>query len=283
MNISISNKHLTASVNQQGAELTSLKDHSNEYIWEGNPEFWGKHSPILFPIVGTLKNNTFRYNEKDYSMSRHGFARENKFEVSYQDGESVIFSFVSNEETLKVYPFNFELQLKYTLKGKSLFLDYSVKNTGNTTMPFSLGAHPAFALPGNFEDYSLQFEKDEALVSAQLDNDLLSNKTTLLGSDNGKLFLNYSIFENDALIFKELESKSVAILRNGKAYLKVSFKDFPHLGIWTKLNAPFLCIEPWQGYSDTLDASGNLFDKEGIILLNSDKEFSAGFSIEILR
>ena len=283
MNISISNEHLTAAISQHGAELTSLKDSTTEYMWEGNPEFWGKHSPILFPIVGTLKNNTYRYNNKDYNMSRHGFARDNKFEVSYQDGESVVFSFVSNEETLKVFPFEFELQLKYTLKGKSLLLDYSVKNTGSNTMPFSLGAHPAFALPGNFEDYSLQFEKDEAFVSTRLENDLLSDKTILLGSENGKLELDYSLFEDDALIFKELESKSVAIQKDGKAFLKVTFNDFPHLGIWTKINAPFLCIEPWQGYSDALDASGNLYDKEGIVLLNPDNEFNAGFSIEILR
>lgn len=283
MNITITNQHLKAVINPLGAELTSLKDNNREYIWEGNPEFWGKHSPVLFPIVGTLKDNTYTYNGKQYTMTRHGFARDNHFAVKEHDSRSVIFSLRSNEETKKQFPFDFELELKYTLKDTSLFLDYTIKNNGSADMPFSIGAHPAFALPGNFEDYSLQFEKDEALVSSQLENDLISDKTVTIAANEGELPLSYPLFENDALIFKTLQSNTVEIKKAGIPFLKVAYEDFPHLGIWTKQNAPFLCIEPWQGYSDSFTGNGNFTDKEGIILLNPGKEFSAGFSIQIIR
>ena len=282
MNITITNDHLTAHINPMGAELTSLKDSNNEYIWEGNPEFWGKHSPILFPIVGTLKNNTYTYNDKQYSMTRHGFARDNKFVVKEHDSKSVTFSFTSNEETKKQYPFDFELELKYTLKSSTLFLDYTVRNTGSETIPFSLGAHPAFALPGNFEEYSLKFQQEENLIATQLENDLLSDKTITIASKNREVALNYNLFKNDALIFKTLESDYIEIQKQGKSFLKVGFEDFPHMGIWTKQNAPFLCIEPWQGYSDTFNANGVFTDKEGIVLLDTESEYNAGFYIEIL-
>lgn len=283
MNITITNNDLTAVINPQGAELTSLKDNNNEYIWEGNPEFWGKHSPVLFPIVGTLKDNTYNHEGKQYSMTRHGFARDNHFAVKEHNSRSVTFGFASNKETKKQYPFDFELELKYTLKDKTLFLDYTVKNTGNADLPFAIGAHPAFALPGNFEDYSLHFEKSEPLVSSQLDNDLISNKSVTISTNDGVLPLSYSLFENDALILKALQSKHIEIEKNGIPFLKVAFESFPHLGIWTKQNAPFICIEPWQGYSDAFDSNGNLQDKEGIILLGTGKEFNTGFSIQILR
>ncbi|RDI04438.1 aldose 1-epimerase family protein [Flavobacterium sp. AG291] len=283
MNVTITNEFLTATINPLGAELISLKDSSNEYIWEGNPEFWGKHSPILFPIVGTLKDNTYTYEGNDYNMTRHGFARDNHFVVKERDSRSVVFSFSSNEETLKQYPFTFELELKYTLKEKTLHLDYTVKNLGDKIQLFALGAHPAFALPGNFEDYSLTFEKEEGLISSQLENDLVSEKTVKIESDKNKLVLSHKLFENDALIFKTLISKKITLNKLDTPFLNVNFHDFPHLGIWTKANAPFLCIEPWQGYSDSSTSTGKLEDKEGIVLLATGKEYNAGFSIEILR
>jgi len=282
LNITITNNKLTAHINPHGAELISLKDENKEYMWEGNPDFWGKHSPILFPIVGTLKDNTYTHNGFAYTMTRHGFARDNKFAVKEHDSKSVTFSLVSNTGTKKLYPFDFELELKYTLKDSTLHLGYTVRNTGKETMPFSLGAHPAFALPGDFKEYSLKFEKEETLTATQLENDLLSDKTTSIRADNAELPLEYRLFTNDALIFKALESDYVEIKNQGKAFLKVRFEDFPHMGIWTKENAPFLCIEPWQGFSDSNNASGVLSDKEGIINLEPHTEYNAGFYIEIL-
>ena len=282
MDITITNQQLTATINPKGAELNSLKNSTNtEYIWEGDAKYWGKHSPVLFPIVGTLKNNSYLYEGQVHALSRHGFARDNTFTVKQQTEDSVTFSLTSNDDTRRVYPFDFELELVYTLKGNTLQLGYIVTNKGDKPLPFSIGAHPAFALPGNFESYSLQFEKDEPLVSTQLADDLLSDKTDILPTQNGNLPLTYKLFENDALIFKSLQSRAVTIKKSDKNVLKVSYPNFPHLGVWTKENAPFLCIEPWQGYSDSPDTKGNLIEKEGIILLNAGEKYTSGFTVEV--
>lgn len=281
-NITLSNGTLTATINPKGAELNSLKDSNTEYIWEGDPKFWGKHSPVLFPIVGALKNNSYLYNSQTYALSRHGFARDTVFSVKQQDNSSVTFSLVSNEETKKVYPFDFELEVVYTLNGKTLEIRYNVINKGSGNLPFSIGAHPAFALPGNFESYSLVFEHNEPLVSTQLENDLISATTVNIPANGGVLPLKHQLFENDALIFKQLQSKAVTITYKEEPLLKVHFTDFPHLGIWTKEGAPFICIEPWQGYSDSVNSNGIFTEKEGIIDLPEGKAFTAAFSIEII-
>lgn len=189
---------------------------------------------------------------------------------------------MANQDTRRVYPFDFELQLHYSFSGNSLNIDYVVKNQGTAAMPFSLGAHPAFALPKEFGSYSLQFEKEEELITTQLEHDLLSTNTKNIPAPNGLLPLSYSLFEHDALIFKNLQSKEIALLEGDTPVLKVNFKDFPHMGIWTKDNAPFICIEPWQGYSDAEGATGNILEKEGMIHLDSGSVYKAGLSITIL-
>lgn len=203
MNTTISNSNLTAKINPLGAELYSLKDNTDkEYIWEGNPKFWGKYSPILFPIVGTLKNNSYTYNGKGYDLSRHGFARDMDFELVDKKENSATFLIQSSEETLKVYPFKFELQIIYAIEINTLSIAYKVINKGISEMPFSIGAHPAFALPGHFDDYSIQFDKEEPLEYYLLENDLISNQTKKLVLKDKLIPLNYSLFENDALILK---------------------------------------------------------------------------------
>jgi len=279
----IANKNIEAAINHKGAELISLKTKSGtEYIWEGNPAFWGKHSPVLFPIVGTLKNNNYIYNGHAYSLSRHGFARDMEFRLSEKTNDSAVFSLLYNEETLKVYPFKFELQLIYTLEENSLNIAYKVINMENSELLFSIGAHPAFALGGTFEEYSIEMEKPEKLEYHLLDNDLLSDKTKTIAPKDNSFDLNYPLFENDALIFKRLESESLTILNKQQPFLRISFKGFPFLGIWTKQNAPFICIEPWYGHSDTTGSNGNLTDKQGIQKLDVNSIFNATFSITIL-
>ena len=283
MTTTIKNSNLSAEINPFGAELISLKSNNNkEYIWEGNPDFWGKHSPVLFPIVGTLKNNSFLYEGTQYHLSRHGFARDMTFELIEKKENSATFSIKSSMETLKKYPFEFELQLIYTLHNSNLDIEYKVINTGKSKMPFSIGAHPAFALVGNFKNYSIAFEKEEPLEYHLLENDLISSKTATIQLNQKQIPLTYDLFENDALIFKKLQSNALTILEDSNPVLTVHFEDFPSLGIWTKMNAPFLCIEPWFGYSDTNENSGNLFEKEGIQVLDKNQTFQAKFSIEIL-
>ena len=281
--ITLSNNIISAQIKTLGAELCSLKSNSNrEYIWEGNPAFWGKHSPVLFPIVGTLKNNTFYHNDKEYTLSRHGFARDMEFQLVEKTESSATFSLQSNSETLKNYPFKFELQIQYILIGTTIELAYRVINKDNTDILFSIGAHPAFALPRDFEDYSLAFEEVEPLEYTLLENDLVSKQTEKIKTNSNTVPLTYELFERDALIFKTLKSNSLTIVEKENPILKVQFEDFPNLGIWTKVGAPFICIEPWFGYSDTTENTGNLFEKEGIIVLKTDTTFQAKFSIEIL-
>jgi galactose mutarotase-like enzyme len=279
----ISNSKLTAKINPLGAELCSLKDNKEkEYIWEGNPTFWGKHSPILFPIVGTLKNNSYHYSGVEYHLSRHGFAREMEFKLLYKSENSATFSIENSEETLKKFPFYFELQICYTLNENILDIEYKVINQGSSPMPFSIGAHPAFVLTEDFENYSISFNQEEPLEYYLLENDLISNTTKKLDVEHQKTTLNYALFENDALIFKSLQSNSLTIIENLKPMLKVNFEGFPSLGIWTKKDAPFLCIEPWFGYSDTENNFGDLFQKEGILVLETKEIFQSKFNIEIL-
>jgi len=279
----ISNSTIKASINTKGAELISLQNQNNkEFIWEGNPEYWGKHSPVLFPIVGTLKNNSYTFDSETYHLSRHGFARDSEFEIIIKTETQVVFSLQSTASTRKLYPFEFELQISYTVFENELIIGYKIINNDAIEMPFSIGGHPAFALSKKFEAYSLAFEYSENLVSYQLENDLLSDKTCIIPMENNKLPLTYSLFENDALIFKKLQSKRISILENNIPILHLKFDDFPNFGIWTKNNAPFICLEPWLGYSDTSNCSGSIIEKEGIQFVDSKTTFECQFSIEIV-
>ncbi|CAD0008790.1 aldose 1-epimerase family protein [Flavobacterium salmonis] len=284
MNTIISNSKLKASIKLHGAELFSLLDNGNkEYMWNGDPNFWPKHSPILFPIVGSLKNESYTFNEKEYNLGRHGFARDMEFQLIKKTESSATFSLSYNEETLQKYPFKFELQIIYKLEEHKLNIEYKVINKGETKLPFSIGAHPAFSLPEKFSNYSIQFEKEEKLKYSLLEDGLISNTTKILETVNNEVSLNYKLFENDALVFKRLKSNSLTIFQNSKPYIKVDFKGFPNLGIWTKENAPFICIEPWFGYSDTVEKFGDLFKKEGILILEANQTFNTSFEIEIFN
>ncbi len=284
MKASISNSFLSLSVLSKGAELCSLQllATAKEYIWEGDPAFWGKHSPVLFPIVGTLKNNQYYYNELEYHLLRHGFARDNEFELIINEESRLVYALKSNEATKKLYPFEFELQIGYTINEQVLTISYTVINKGAVDMPFSIGAHPAFALNKPFNHYSLAFEKQETLNCYPLKEDLIDNNPFTIELKDRKLDLEYRLFEKDALIFKELQSKEVTILENDRAILKVNFADFKSLGLWTKVGAGFICIEPWLGYSDGTEVSGKIEEKEGILFVTPERSFECQFTVELL-
>ena len=285
MKASISNSFLSLSVLSKGAELCSLQSlaTAKEYIWEGDSAFWGKHSPVLFPIVGTLKNNQYNYNGVGYHLLRHGFARDNEFELIINEESRLVFALKSNEATKKLYPFEFELQIGYTINEQVLTISYTVINKGAVDMPFSIGAHPAFALNNPFNHYSLAFEEQETLNCYPLKEDLIDNNPYTIELKDRKLDLEYSLFEKDALIFKELQSKKVTIMENDKAMLKVNFADFKSLGLWTKVGAGFICIEPWLGYSDGTEASGNLEEKESIQFVKAKGSYECQFTIELIN
>jgi galactose mutarotase-like enzyme len=232
---------------------------------------------IWLSFLSYLKDNDIEGDVAFITNNKHDF-----FEVKEKTDLEVVFSLKQTGATLEKYPFNFELQISYTLTNSVLKIGYKVINNNDFSMPFSIGAHPAFALPSDFKNYELLFEKSEKLIVSTLENDLISNATYILPMENNSLRLNYSLFENDALIFKTIASKSVTITENKIPFLKVHYNDFPSLGIWTKSQAPFICIEPWIGYADTIENNGNLEDKEGIQILGENKTFETNYLIEIL-
>ena len=282
MNITISNQQIKATINTLGAELIRLEKKNQNYIWTIDETYWNKTSPILFPIVGRLKNDTYTIEGKTYELPRHGFARNFEFELEHQTENTVVLLFTENQETLKHYPFQFELRLKYELIENSLKINYSILNKSQETMPFSIGAHPAFAIDGLFSDYTLDFNQSENFISYELEKEQFNNSFKKIPSENGKINLDYALFEKDALVFKHLKSNTLTLLRKNQPYISVEFKGFPYLGIWTKPNAPFLCIEPWCGLADNVNHNGNIYEKEGIQLLDNNVEFEREINITLL-
>ena len=267
---SISNKNISATINSKGAELVQLTQNNQNYIWEIDEQFWNKTSPILFPIVGRLKNDEYRIYEETYSLPRHGFARDCEFEVVEKNVSKIVFELVSNQTTLTHYPFAFCLRLSYELVENKIILTYETKNLSSDKMPYSIGAHPAFKIE-NIEEYSLSFPNDKELTFHSLENELYDNKTNRVSLENNKLALNYNYFRTDALVLKKFNSNEFSLLKAEKPYATFKLTNFPHLGIWTKNNAPFICIEPWNGYADNNDTNGNIFDKKGITILEPEE------------
>lgn len=282
MNYEIKNSFIKAKIKLFGAELNSLQkiDEDLEYIWQGNPKYWARHSPVLFPIVGRLKNDSYFYKNKKYSLSQHGFARDKEFELIKKGEDFIEFRLKNDEETLKNYPFLFELNISYKLEKTKLIISYKVKNRSEDRLYFSIGAHPAFNISsGDF----LDFEDVRTSKRYFLDDKGLIYKNQEVSFTKNSLILDEEIFKNDALVFNDNNIKSIILRdKNSNKILKVEFKDFPYLGVWSKPNlAPFVCIEPWFGVADEENSNQNIEDKRGVQVLLKDELFSCFYSIEV--
>ena len=285
---SISNDIISIEVSNRGAELQSLyhKQHQIQYMWSADPLFWAKKSPVLFPIVGGLKENTYRYNGKDYKLNRHGFAREHDFVLSEQSNTSLTFSLRSNDETQLVYPFSFMFSVKYTLDENKVHVSFIVENMGDQPMLFSVGAHPAFSVPliegTTYSDYHLKFDEAENAEIWTLSKEGLIEKPVPFLHGQSTLQLKKELFYKDALVFKNLQSTSISIVSDKTPHgVKVDFDGFPYMGIWAAKDADFVCIEPWCGIADNVNASGNLNDKEGIQSLSAGDKFARTYTVEV--
>jgi galactose mutarotase-like enzyme len=281
MQTTLKNEHLTATINHNGAELTSLIKNGENFIWDIDETYWNKTSPVLFPIVGALKNNDYQLNGQHFNLPRHGFARNQTFDLQQHNATEALFSIKQSPETLAVYPFDFEFQIHYTLISNVLEIKYVVINNSENPMPFSVGAHPAFKIKDKFENYSLVFDKEIPLTTYKLKQDLFSGETEEILLKNNILALKNELFEQDALVFKNNATDSLTMLYKGNPILQLRFSDFPYLGIWSKANAPFVCLEPWCGLADNASHEGNILEKEGINILASGQQFTAAFDVEI--
>ncbi len=272
MNITLENNCLKISVKSKGAELYSVfrKDCQLEYMWGGDPSVWGKTSPILFPIVGTLKNNTFIYGGESYTLPRHGFARDSEFEIAELDQQHVVFLLKESVDSLKNYPFTFELFVKYALDTDVLKVTYEVKNTATKPLYFSIGAHPAFKVPltkeTQYEDYFLEFDAIENARRWPINKEgLIAPVAVPFFNDSSRIDLSHKLFQDDALVFKDIRSNKIYLKTDRDVHgLEFSFEGFPFLGIWAAKGGNFVCIEPWCGIADSSDHNHLLNNKEGI-------------------
>ena len=290
MQYSLSNQQLELKVNSLGAELCSVKAKADqlEYIWQADPGLWARHAPNLFPVVGKLRKGQFSYGGNQYALPQHGFARDLEFICIEETTDRLSFELTANEETLRIYPFHFSLQISYFLEGDTLNISYSVFNPDHKILYMSLGAHPAFNVPlqahETFEDYELQFNGMNALTVNKLHDGLIADETKVLHLSDHKLHLNASLFEKDALVLKHAQVRELRLssTRSGRG-VEMSCEDWPFFGIWTKPGtSQFLCLEPWYGIADSDHASGALEEKEGIITVPSEQYFRCAYRLKFL-
>ncbi|MGA8853174.1 MAG: aldose 1-epimerase family protein [Christiangramia sp.] len=287
---SIENEFLKITIKETGAELCSIlnKENKKEYIWQADPEIWGSHAPNLFPIIGVIKNGKYIFEGKEYEVPKHGFIRHNEnIRLKERSEHQLVFELLYSEETLKMYPFKFDFRIAFTLNGKSLEVNHHIINLDQKPIFFSVGGHPAFNIQQfeneKIEDYSLVFDQKMDLSTYLLnDEGLVSSITEGVLDNEHKIRLSKNIFNKDALIFKNIESKKVDLVsaENGKI-LSVEYSDFKNLGIWAKPGAPYVCIEPWLGIADVEGTDQDLKNKEGIIKLEVENEFNADYTISI--
>lgn len=283
----IENEQLKVDIKTKGAELDSIFSKKNklEYMWGADPAFWPKKSPILFPIVGTVKQNTYYYDNVPFQLNRHGFARDMEFSVTTQNGTSITMTLAADPTTLKVYPFPFTLSVTYTVDANELAVTYHVTNRGTGNMFFSIGGHPAFRMPLesglHYEDYYIEFEEKEQanrwLISPE---GLIESESAPYLKGQNKVQLSKAMFSKDAVVFKGLKSSRLTIKTDRSSHgFMFEFKEFPYMAFWATPNADFICIEPWCGIADSTGSSQQLVEKDGINQLLPNQEFVRSWKV----
>ena len=289
MLIHINNENVSAAVETLGAELVSFKGVDGfEHILQGDPKYWGGHAPVLFPIVGALRNNRTLIKGDWYEMGRHGFARRREFTVVEQREDAVVMQLCSDEETKKVYPFDFRFTVSYILTGSSITTEFKVENTGDEPMPYSVGGHPGFNLPiaedEVFEDYDIVFDAPETQkcpaihpTECLIDYD----KVIFEMDDESVIPLQHSLFYQDALVFNNLDSTTVTLKsrKSGRGVM-MEFSGFPMLGIWSAANdGPYVALEPWTGCATAFSESDEFTEKRGMRTLEAGETEKFAFTV----
>ena len=294
--ISISSNSLTASIDTMGAQLMSLRKGESEYLWQGDPNWWPRRAPILFPIVGVLKDGKAESAEGTISLARHGLARLNQFEVVEQSTSSVTLQLKSTEETRKSYPYDFELRLIFSVAGDTLTQTYEVTNPANVVLPFTLGAHPAFNIPipgveaASLDQYYLLFTHSWTSYGPSITDDGLCDYTTpqKLIVDSDTLPLSWELIDREKTItLEDVPDKRITLVANAEASsethgIQIDFEGFDYLGIWSAApGCPFVALEPWCGIADTVDCDGIFEHKPGIISLEPGQNIAKTLSVKV--
>ena len=282
----LENDYLIIETNKSGAELTRIfsKKENKEILWNGDSKYWGRHSPILFPIVGRLKDNETIIDDKTYNITQHGFARDMDFDLIDITNDSISYKLTSNEDTKKYYPYSFELIITYKLVNNSVIISWNVKNIDSNDMYFSIGAHPAFNINSNVEDYYLEFNGRNNIENIALNGPYNDKYTKIATLD--KLNLSNNIFKNDAIIYTNIDGIKLKSKKDDY-FINISFNNFPLVGIWSPYDndtnsiAPFICIEPWYGLCDNINSDKVFKNKPFINILKSKEAFNTSYSISI--
>jgi len=280
--LQLHNEKVSLTLKAHGAEMTSWKVEGTELLWQGDPTYWGRQAPILFPFVGRLLDDRYLYEGLTYTMSQHGFARDELFEVAEASDTHVRFILRDSIETRKHYPFSFELNVIYRLIGEELNVTYHVVNRDDVVLPFSIGGHPAFNIPfagGTFEDYTIDFGETRTLDRLLLEGPYLTGAYQPLG-ERRYIPLTHHLFDQDALIFEQIEYAALRHQPSGRAIVMES-PQFTHFGIWSPphSDAPFACLEPWFGHADYKGHRKDIRHKEDMQLLEPGESFEATYTL----
>lgn len=285
---SITSDRLSATVSSLGAELHSLADAQGHQLqWDGDPAVWSGRAPILFPVIGMLQGGSYRLGEQHYAMPKHGFARHSMFEIVEQASHAITLRLCASNATLAIYPFEFRLDIAFTLDDGTLDVKATIANRGDTSMPASFGFHPALRWPLPFgkprAEHTIRFAGPELAPIRRIDRSGFLSPTprpTPVVGDT--LALRDDLFVDDALIFDNLANRVVTYGAATGPRIEVRFDDFPILGVWSKPGADFICIEPWQGFSDPIGFSGDIRHKPGIVEVAPGAKLCLGMRIALL-
>ncbi len=280
--ITIKSKTLTVQIDPMGAELKSVKKGDTEFMWEADPNVWAGSAPVLFPICGRLKDGKYTYEGQEYELPIHGFAKSTEFEVESLEEDRVVFFTKSTESTKKVYPFDFEFRVLFTLNESTLGVSYQIKNCSEGPLYCSVGSHEAYACPEGIEEYIVEFEKEEEMeILAYEDGKLCQHKVPLQEKSN-RLPLSDDLFDIDSLVFEGLKSDKVTLIhRNSSKKITVSFPNHPYFIIWHKPGGKYICLEPWCGMGTMKGTGYELTDKVGIMKIEKEKEVFHQITFEI--